>query len=286
MPLLEQYGGYSINSQRATKNFRKGTTGVYPIKNTTTHQDGNSPASPSGRAQKSRQQIHARKAKASDEAEHTMSGVESVSFGRRQQKTEGGKMAGIPFPSPRKVADMHARAGLFKGDLAEIVAQIQVPILMEALGLDQIVPLVAAVLAVAFGLWTQLAYSQNVISWLPLAIAVISWVAALGANRIGREGWAFLFSAITQGGVVIFLFCALYPYVMPSAIQPAASLTITNASSTEYTLKVMTWVAVIMTPVVLAYQAWTYWVFRRRLHPDQITDPSHGSLDLPHEISV
>ena len=73
---------------------------------------------------------------------------------------------------------------------------------------------------------------------------------------------------------------------MPSAIQPAASLTITNASSTEYTLKVMTWVAVIMTPVVLAYQAWTYWVFRRRLHPDQITDPGHGALDLPHEISV
>ena len=148
------------------------------------------------------------------------------------------------------------------------------------------VGLVAAVLAVAFGLWTQLSYSQNAISWLPLAIAVISWLAALGANRIGREGWAFLFSAITQGGVVIFLFCALYPYVMPSAIQPAASLTITNASSTEYTLKVMTWVAVIMTPVVLAYQAWTYWVFRRRLHPDQITDPGHGALDLPHELSL
>jgi cytochrome d ubiquinol oxidase subunit II len=146
--------------------------------------------------------------------------------------------------------------------------------------------LVAAVLAVAFGLWTQLSYSNNAISWLPLAIAVISWLGAIASNRFGREGWAFLFSAVTQGSVVIFLFCALYPYVMPSSIQPAASLTITNASSTEYTLKVMTVVAVILTPLVLVYQAWSYWVFRRRLHPDQIPDPGHGSLDLPHEVTV
>ncbi|CAB4950462.1 unannotated protein [freshwater metagenome] len=146
--------------------------------------------------------------------------------------------------------------------------------------------LVAALLAVVFGLWTQLSYSQNALSWLPLGLAVVSWLGALAANRFGREGWAFLASAITQGGVVIFLFTALYPYVMPSSIDPAASLTITNASSTEYTLKVMTIVALVMTPVVLCYQAYTYWVFRKRLHPSQIPDPGHGSLDLPHEINV
>jgi len=148
------------------------------------------------------------------------------------------------------------------------------------------VGLVAAVLAVVFGLWAQLAYSQNKISWLPLVIAVLSWLGVLAANRMGREGWAFVCSAVTQAFVVIFLFAALYPYVMPSNIDPAASLTITNASSTEYTLKVMTIVAVIMTPVVLAYQAWTYWVFRKRLSPSQIPDAGHGSLDLPHEITV
>jgi cytochrome bd ubiquinol oxidase subunit II len=148
------------------------------------------------------------------------------------------------------------------------------------------VGLVAAVLAVVFGLWTQLSYSQNAVSWVPLLIAVGSWLGVLAANRLGREGWAFVCSSITQAGVVIFLFAALYPYVMPSSIDPAASLTIHNASSTEYTLKVMTIVAVIMTPVVLAYQAWTYWVFRKRLSPSQIPDPQHGSLDLPHEVSV
>jgi cytochrome d ubiquinol oxidase subunit II len=146
--------------------------------------------------------------------------------------------------------------------------------------------LAAAVLAVAFGLWTQLSFSQNTISWVPLLIAVVAWLGALAANRLGREGWAFLASAITQGFVVIFLFAALYPYVMPSSIDPAASLTITNASSTEYTLRIMTWVAVILTPIVLVYQAWSYWVFRKRLHPDQIADPEKGSLDLPHEINA
>jgi cytochrome d ubiquinol oxidase subunit II len=146
--------------------------------------------------------------------------------------------------------------------------------------------LVAAVLAVAFGLWTQFAYSQNAISWLPLIIAVVSWLGALAANRIGREGWAFLASAITLGAVVIFLFACLYPYVMPSSIDPAASLTIHNASSTEYTLRVMTWVAVFFTPIVLIYQSWTYWVFRKRLSPSQIPNPEHGALDLPHEINA
>jgi cytochrome d ubiquinol oxidase subunit II len=146
--------------------------------------------------------------------------------------------------------------------------------------------LVAAVLAVVFGLWTQVAYSQNVLSWVPLAVAVVSWLGALAANRLGREGWAFLASAITLAGVVVFLFAALYPYVMPSSIDPAASLTITNASSTEYTLRIMTWVAVVMTPIVLLYQSWSYWVFRKRLNPNQIPNPEHGALDLPHEINA
>ena len=48
------------------------------------------------------------------------------------------------------------------------------------------------------------------------------------------------------------------------------SLTVTNASSTPYTLEIMTWVAVVFTPVVLAYQSWTYWVFRKRLRVEQI----------------
>jgi cytochrome d ubiquinol oxidase subunit II len=52
---------------------------------------------------------------------------------------------------------------------------------------------------------------------------------------------------------------------MPSSLAGGVSLTTTNAAATHYTLRIMTVVAGIFTPVVLAYQAWTYWVFRKRI---------------------
>jgi cytochrome d ubiquinol oxidase subunit II len=75
------------------------------------------------------------------------------------------------------------------------------------------------------------------------------------------------------------LFAGLYPNVMPSSLDPSSSLNITNASSSEYTLKVMTIVAVIMTPIVLIYQGWTYWVFRKRISAKQIVNAESGVLD-------
>ena len=84
--------------------------------------------------------------------------------------------------------------------------------------------------------------------------------------------------------VVAFLFTCLYPNVMPSSTNADATLTIQNAANTQYTLTIMTWVAVIMTPIVLVYQSWTYWIFRKRLSPSQIPHPEEGSLDLPEEV--
>ena len=63
-------------------------------------------------------------------------------------------------------------------------------------------------------------------------------------------------------------------------------MTIADASSSEYTLTIMTWVALILTPVVLAYQAWSYWVFRKRVSPSEIIDPYAGSLDTPEEAAA
>jgi cytochrome d ubiquinol oxidase subunit II len=145
------------------------------------------------------------------------------------------------------------------------------------------VGLVATVCAVLFLLWTQLAYSDKAWTWILVAVAAVAWLAGLAANRAGREGWAFVFSAVTLAGAVAYLFSVLYPNVMPASNDPALSLTIWNASSTDYTLRIMTIVAVVFTPIVLAYQAWTYWVFRKRVSPSQITDAGEGSLDLPHE---
>ena len=139
--------------------------------------------------------------------------------------------------------------------------------------------MVATVLAVVFLLWGQVAYSNNVWSWAPVLIAALSWLAAVAAVRAGREGYAFTFSAVTLAMAVSALFAMLYPNVMPNIDRELVGLTIFNASSTEGTLKIMTIVAVVMTPIVLMYQGWTYWVFRKRLTASMIPNPEQGSLD-------
>ena len=82
---------------------------------------------------------------------------------------------------------------------------------------------------------------------------------------------------------MVYLFWVLFPNVFPASNNPSLSLTIDNASSTEYTLQVMTIVAVIFVPIVLVYQAWTYWIFRKRINADVIPSPDEGSLDYPEE---
>lgn len=64
---------------------------------------------------------------------------------------------------------------------------------------------------------------------------------------------------------MVTLFVAMFPNVMPSTTSDAFSLTVHNASSSPCTLRIMSWVAVVLTPIVLLYQGWTYWVFRRRI---------------------
>jgi cytochrome d ubiquinol oxidase subunit II len=83
--------------------------------------------------------------------------------------------------------------------------------------------------------------------------------------RKGRDGWAFGMTALTIAVTLITMFIIMFPRVMVSSLDPAYSLTIYNASSSPYTLKVMTIVAVIFVPIVLIYQGWSYWVFRERL---------------------
>jgi cytochrome d ubiquinol oxidase subunit II len=140
--------------------------------------------------------------------------------------------------------------------------------------------LVAAVAAVAYLIWTiALLPEKKTIVLILSALVAIFWLAALGMNLKGREGWAFIFSSLAIISFVSDLFNALYPRVMPSSVSKAFDLTITNASSTDYTLKTMTVVALIMTPIVLIYQGWTYWVFRKRVSANQIAHPERGVLD-------
>lgn len=80
-----------------------------------------------------------------------------------------------------------------------------------------------------------------------------------------RYGLGFLMTGLTIVLSVATVFVDLFPNVMPSRIDPAFSLTVFNAASNPYSLRVMTIVAAFALPVVLAYQAWTYWVFRQRV---------------------
>ncbi|WP_431729667.1 cytochrome d ubiquinol oxidase subunit II [Verrucosispora sp. TAA-831] len=131
---------------------------------------------------------------------------------------------------------------------------------------------VTAVLAVAFLTWTLTIRSSTAAVVLATG-AALALLGGLAAARVRREGWAFTGTALAIGLAVATLFAALFPTVLPSTLDPAGTLTATNAASTPYTLKIMTWVAVFFTPIVLAYQGWTYWVFRRRIGVKHI--PQH-----------
>ena len=131
------------------------------------------------------------------------------------------------------------------------------------------VVLLVIVLGATFLLWTQFAYGKGW-TWVPVALGAGGLIFAALMNRSGREGLAFIGTGITVAAAVVPLFGCLYPNVMPSTTSAAFNLTIHNASSTPYTLRVMTWVALIFTPIVLCYQAWTYWVFRKRIGTDNL----------------
>jgi cytochrome d ubiquinol oxidase subunit II len=107
------------------------------------------------------------------------------------------------------------------------------------------------------------------------AVAAVALVAAVLCAARGREGRAFTLMAVTIAAVVLAMFTAVFPDVMPASNDPANSLTVANASSGDYTLTVMSWVAVVFLPLVLAYQAWTYWVFRKRVSRATVAQAAH-----------
>ena len=107
------------------------------------------------------------------------------------------------------------------------------------------------------------------------AVAAVALVLAVLCAARGREGRAFTLMAVTIAAVVLAMFTAVFPDVMPATNDPANSLTVWNASSGSYTLTVMSWVAVVFVPLVLAYQAWTYWVFRKRVSRATVAQAAH-----------
>ncbi|HWB69072.1 MAG TPA: cytochrome d ubiquinol oxidase subunit II [Solirubrobacterales bacterium] len=139
---------------------------------------------------------------------------------------------------------------------------------------------VAALLGTAFLVWTVLAHGGGVD--LASAIAAAGAVLALGAAAVlaGRNPLR-AFYATTAGIMAFFLalFIDLFPHTMVSSTSAAFDMTLNQSASSNYTLTVMTVVAVLLVPVVLAYQAWTYWVFRHRVSAEDFGEV-RNPLDL------
>jgi cytochrome d ubiquinol oxidase subunit II len=100
--------------------------------------------------------------------------------------------------------------------------------------------------------------------FIPIASVLVLLFTIYLINR-RREGWAFIFTGLHIVLTQIAFFTLMFPRVMISSTNPAWNLTIYNASSSQYSLGVMSIVALIFLPIVLAYQGWTYYVFRRRV---------------------
>ena len=129
---------------------------------------------------------------------------------------------------------------------------------------------VATLLGAGFLLWTADLRG----GWVSIVLAVVIATSLLVANLPAvreRPGRTFVATGLATALAPVWVFAALWPDVMPARNNPAFSLTIHNASSSPYTLKVMAVVALVFTPIVVGYQIWTYWVFRARV--------TGGSLD-------
>jgi cytochrome d ubiquinol oxidase subunit II len=140
---------------------------------------------------------------------------------------------------------------------------------------------VAALFVLGFIIWTHLQSNRGV---FPNPIQILAFLLVVGAAWAVRDdyhGWAFAATTAGIGATVIALFVTLYPDVMVSSTNSAYNLTVSNASSEHYSLVVMTVVALIFTPLVLAYQAWSYYVFRARVKgPANDTPPSALSTPI------
>lgn len=123
---------------------------------------------------------------------------------------------------------------------------------------------------VAMTYWMTDIYAHLGIDPGPVPIAAIGTLLSIRwLLKAKREGWAFAMSGLTIVLTTVSAFMLLYPDVLVSSLNHAWNLTIYNASSSPYTLTVMTVVALVFVPLVLVYQGWTYWVFRGRVGRQQ-----------------
>jgi cytochrome bd ubiquinol oxidase subunit II len=128
----------------------------------------------------------------------------------------------------------------------------------------RVLPFVLLALVV-FVILSATMVSFSVLAVIVGGLTVVAFAASGWMVRANREGWGFILSSASILLATVTMFIQLFPRVLVSSLNPAWSLTIYNSSSSPYTLQVMSIVALIFVPVMLAYQIWTYWLFRKRV---------------------
>lgn len=145
--------------------------------------------------------------------------------------------------------------------------------------------LAAAALLAVFVVWHNLAWPAADTSWFGGTATVICWAAGLlgvaclvgsflMASR-GRDGWAFALTGLAIALLVVDMFAKMYGNLGFISLDAAHPLDMTTASSSPYTLKIMTIAACTAVPIVLAYQSWSYWVFHKRISTRNIPVAAH-----------
>ncbi|MEL7613185.1 cytochrome d ubiquinol oxidase subunit II [Vreelandella titanicae] len=127
------------------------------------------------------------------------------------------------------------------------------------------------IVAVSAGGWMT-NYSRFPLLWLLPVLGVLGFVLCALTMKLGRHALAFTSSAVAMAMVVVTTGVTMFPFVMPSSLNPNHSLTMWDATASELTLKIMFVVVCIFVPLVLLYTAWSYWVMRGRLNEQFIRD--------------
>jgi cytochrome d ubiquinol oxidase subunit II len=147
------------------------------------------------------------------------------------------------------------------------------PVRVRAARMAKRVAPVTSLLVLAFVSWTHVTAGGGAFLNPVELLACLAVIAAGMLAWDRREGWAFAATSVTMAICIVTIFVDLYPRVMVSSISPANDLTVHNTASPPYTLKVMTVVALVLLPIVLCYQAWSYYVFRRRITDQTFRPP-------------
>ncbi|HFF4238139.1 TPA: cytochrome d ubiquinol oxidase subunit II, partial [Vibrio cholerae O1] len=120
-------------------------------------------------------------------------------------------------------------------------------------------------------------FEQVPVLWLAPALGVLMPLLSVLASRLDKGGLAFLTSSLGNAGVIFTAGFAMFPFVMPSSLNPAHSLTMWDATSSKLTLELMTVVAVVMVPIILGYTIWSYYKMFGRLD-DKFIEDNKNSL--------